>query len=223
MKAYTPADLEKFLSHDELLPLLQATPELQSFQTQKWLLNMPEKRLITQDIYRNLLSTSGKKILDIGGGISALTKLLVASHEYTNVEILAHENFVSVEKLEEQWGKKFLMNQDWNDFVPEGHYDYIIANDLFPNVDQRLTAFIKKFAVKTDNLILTITCATGNKFYPVRRLDGEEIFFMQAWDRQLATVALQGALGEQAPVLEETITASELFANGRVVYKMVLC
>ena len=73
---------------------------------------------------------------------------------------------------------------DWFDFCPDQRrYDVVIANDLFPNVDQRLSLFIEKFLPVTKSLRLSLTFYDTPRFYQTKRIDGDEILTMLAWDR----------------------------------------
>ena len=109
--------------------------------------------------------------------------------------------------------------------VSKKQYDYIIANDLFPNVDQRLAMFVKKFKPFAKQLIITLTCYEADRFYITKRVDAEEVLTMKAWNWGMTRYALSEVLPEtlsNLPVSFPAQTEPYLFANGRDVYKIVV-
>lgn len=221
---YSDADLQAYLQNDVVLQQLQNLAEYKTFATHEWLLSIPAKRLIYQDVYGELLNTKGKSILDIGGGFSGLTTVLSANHDYTLVDIMAH-NHEEMNKLAKDLHMEWV-KEDWFNFVPTKQYDYIIANDLFPNVDQRLVAFIKKFKPFAGTLVATLTCYESDRFYVTKRVDADEVLTVKPWNWGMTRYGLTEALPELASLLPEkfskTETEAPLFANGRDVYKVVI-
>src|SRR5262245_53889272 len=65
--------------------------------TQRWLAEQPAKRHIFSALYSDLLHTTGLRILDVGGGLTAVTRELGARHHYDLVELLAHDSPSSFE------------------------------------------------------------------------------------------------------------------------------
>ena len=59
-------------------------------------------------------------------------------------------------------------------FIKFEKYDLIIANDVFPNADQR-ELFLIKSLPHCKKLRLTITIDNDENFYTAKRLDGNEI------------------------------------------------
>ena len=57
----------------------------------------------------------------------------------------------------------------------------IIANDIFPNVDQRLGMYIEKYLPYCREMRISLTFYNTSRFYSVKRIDADEIFFMLAW------------------------------------------
>ena len=55
------------------------------------------------------------------------------------------------------------------------YYDAIFANDIFPNVDNRLEEFILTAKTLSPNLILSITIHPHNKFYYCKIIKSGEI------------------------------------------------
>lgn len=219
MKLYTKKDLGKYLENDWILKEINKYPKDDIFVSQKWLKEIPAKRMIYADVYGELLKTKGKKILDVGGSFCGLSRILVKNHDYTLIDIMAHESQERIKKVESEIGK-FWVDSDWLDFEIKTNYDLIIANDIFPNVDQRLGKFIKKFIPYAKSIIITLTCYEEDRFYKVKRIDADEIFTIQPWTSSITSLVLTEALGQQVPVLEKT--RESVFKNGRIVYKVIL-
>lgn len=220
---YTNADLEKYLANDSVLAQLEQLSDYQNFATHNWLVSMPAKRMIYQDVYGELFESSGKSVLDVGGGFSGLSTVFAKNHDYTLLDIMAH-NHEDIERTAANVDMKWVQT-DWFAFTPEKQYDYIIANDLFPNVDQRLAMFVKKFKPFAKQLIITLTCYEADRFYITKRVDAEEVLTMKAWNWGMTRYALSEVLPEtlsNLPVSFPAQTEPYLFANGRDVYKIVV-
>ena len=187
---------------------------------QKWLWESAPKRFIFEQIYGDLFADGAmrQRILDIGGGLTCFTRELATRHNYHLVDVLAHDDIKFVSSLTEELGQDCVHPVDW--FVFEGgEYDLVTANDIFPNVDQRFEIFLTRFLPQCRRLRVSLTWYDQPRFYKTRRMDGDEIFFMQAWDRrQLATVLekFASSILEYDPN-ELYTTQSSLYANGRQV------
>lgn len=70
---------------------------------------------------------------------------------------------------------------DWYEWPPID-VDVIIANDLFPNVDQRLELFLQKYLPHCKEMRLSLTYFDKPKWYQARRVDGDEVLTMLQWD-----------------------------------------
>jgi hypothetical protein len=229
---YTKKDLERYVQDDFISVELREHPEDDSFMSQRWLLDIPAKRMIYADVYGELLRTTGKRVLDVGGGFCAVSRRLITNHEYTLVDILSRYNESELRAVESQT-KPFLCESNWIEFVPDGMYDYVIANDLFPNVDQRLEKFIQKFKPHAKQMVLVLTCydqtslfadvfeKVVNRLYAVfKRVDADKIIFVRSPTTKETNKMLRSVLGESALVLG---TSSEhIFDNGRTVSKIIL-
>jgi hypothetical protein len=102
---------------------------------------------------------------------------------------------------------------DWYDFQP-ADYDIIIANDLFPNVDQRLELFLAKYLPHCKEMRLSLTYFDAPKWYRARRTDGDEILTMLAWNEEQVRTLVY----EYAPWnLRKTLVYRGTFPNGRRV------
>jgi hypothetical protein len=187
------------------------------FASHKWLLQSSEKRMMYWHLYGDLFEKEGLKILDVGGGYCSLSRKLAEKHDYTVMDIFAHDsNPVDVSHIKE----------DWLEHYNEGKcdsYDIVIANDLFPNVDQRLELFISRYSFImggcSKELRLSLTFYNNYKFYKVKRVDADEIFHILAWDGARLKHALEiYKNGVENCDLDLLLTnPPSLFANGRQV------
>ena len=58
----------------------------------KWLLDSDAKRCIYLEIYGDLIDKGGVKMLDVGGGLTTLGRLLSEKNDYYLLDICAHES-----------------------------------------------------------------------------------------------------------------------------------
>jgi len=173
----------------------------------KWLLEMKPKRMIYTVMYGDLFGKKPpQKILDVGGGYNGLTKILVEKNEYHLLDI------------DDTIKGDFHIQRDWHDFKPD-KYDLIIANDLFPNVDQRLELFIKKFIPQCKEMRLSLTYHNQPYFYKVKRTDVDATLFMLAYEGLQVESILDNYADRIAGYNPDLLLTSpeSLFANGRLV------
>jgi hypothetical protein len=103
-------------------------------------------------------------------------------------------------------------------------FDVVIANDLFPNVDQRLALFLDKFLPVANEIRLSLTYYNQPRFYRCRSLTSEEIFCMLAWDGEQTARTLmryrEQVVGAGFSELERQ--GPSLYENGRQVCLVTL-
>lgn len=217
--------LNAYKKNDAVLKLLLSSGDKfdQRFTSHKWLLESISKRLIFYHMYGDLLKAGEKKsVLDVGGGYTGITKEFVIRHNYTLLDIITHDDHQMLKKIEKKIKVPFWENTDWYNFNPSKKYDLVIANDLFPNVDQRLTTFIDKFLPFAKEVRISLTYYNSPRFYKVKRIDAEEIFFIVPWDGIQVAQALtrfKKHVVDYKPAIFKKQTKS-IFANGRTV---VMC
>ncbi|KAA3646367.1 MAG: class I SAM-dependent methyltransferase [Chloroflexi bacterium] len=228
MMLFNEALLETYRQNDVVLQLLNTTSETDdaNFTSQQWLRESFPKRMIYSYLYGDLLNqaTQPRKVLDVGGGYTALTRLLAQKHDYLLLDILAHDNNTELLQVETAFDNRFWSNTDWYEFNPQSGYDLVIANDIFPNVDQRLEIFLDRYLPHCHELRLTLTYYNVPRWYKVKRTDAKEIFHMLAWDGEQVSQVLDGYLDRIASpdlsYLQKNPTS--LFANQRQVCMVVL-
>jgi hypothetical protein len=216
--------LEHYCRDDRIARLLAAEsrPGDEDLTSQRWLRQTPAKRLIFDMLYGDLLDGAGRHVLDVGGGLSALTRRLAARHRYELVELLAHDPLDA--DLHGFAAAVTFHHCDWweHDFVAP--FDVIVANDLFPNADQRLSLFLERALPAAKEVRLSLTYYNEPRFYLTRRIDADEILCLLAWDgRQTAATLAPYAKRITAPDWHDFDCADgSVFDNGRQVVMLSL-
>lgn len=213
--------LDDYLREDptlELLRISEGWPDAE-FASHRWLLESAPKRLVYQLMYGDLLTTRGKSVLDIGGGYCSLSRRLIERHTYTLIDTLDHDRAGTMRDIERQTGKPFWFGRDWNEYSPPAGVDVVIANDLFPNVDQRLELFLDRFLPSCREMRLSLTYHNEPHFYRVKRLDADEIMCLSAWPGAFLALVLNKHIDRIfEPRLEELYSKRpSQFTNGRQV------
>lgn len=222
MHLFTKKDVEEYSKDDMILSLLQekgSSPYI-NCTTSKWLFESIQKRMIYWYTYKDLLITaSDKKVLDVGSGLSPITTLLFDNCDYTFLETYDHDQGLA--KAQTHFSD---FSMDWYDYKPK-NFDVIIANDLFPNVDQRLYAFLKKYLKHCKEMRLVLTYyPDSNKFYRVKRLDANELLTVCMWNREQVYRALWDCcyLTDMKQFDVQDTSNKSIFPNGRLVSYVTL-
>jgi len=229
MHCIEKADLDAYLGEDRIGRLLREKeePEDHMFAAHRWLSSTPSKRLIFDEMYGDLLFVrTGCRVLDVGGGVTALTRVLARRHDYYLVDIFAHDEVVSMGSLGAQIGRNFWIAGDWYSNWPAGIFDIIIANDLFPNADQRLSTFMEMALNACAELRLSLTFFQKLRFYLARRLDAEEILCFQAYNAEQTAATLNQFIDRiEAPAIQELFRTDRpsLYTNDRQIAIAYLC
>ena len=186
---------------------------------QKWLRQSKPKRYIYERMYGSLFKEGPRRrILDVGGGLTCLTRELAKCHDYTLVDLLAHEETKKVASIVQEVGVDFIKALDWESLKNES-YDLILANDLFPNVDQRLELFLQRFLPCAQKICISVTYYDTPRFYMTRRIDADEILCMLAWNSEYLSLVLKKysayIIGADFEVFDHP--GESVFSNGRQV------
>lgn len=191
MHLVTQDKLDNYLINDSTSAWLDkfSKSEDEKLVCQKWLRGSLAKRYIYDVLYGEYFKHDlDHRILDVGGGLTALTRKLAILKDYHLVDLLAHDSDQNARSMMVDAGRDFVISGDWADIEPE-KYDVVIANDIFPNVDQRLDLFLTKFLPTTRKIFLSLTYYDEPRSYLTRRIDADEILCFLAWDgKQLRTV-----------------------------------
>ena len=169
--------IKNYLNKDDWVKKYLDNVVNNNFICDNWLIESLPKRYIFNLIYKDLLQhDSNMRVYDVGGGLTSFTNKLLNQNDYTLVDILAHGGEIKDLKN----NKSNLIKDDWFDvdFKPS---EVVIANDLFPNVDQRINFFVEKLIPTTKCIRLTLTWYSAINFYKTNRIEGDEILYMNSW------------------------------------------
>jgi hypothetical protein len=229
MRLLSSSDLEAYARDDWVWRLIEQErlPGDEALTIHQWLAGDAAKRAIFAELYGDLIiPLPGRRVLDVGGGVSAATRLFARAGEYRLLDILAHGGDELAASLGKARGSDFVIGSDWLRYAEttSDSYDVIVAADLFPNVDQRLALFIEKFLPRTRELRLSLTFYNSPRYYLCRRLDGDEVFCLLAWDGQQTATVMQRYRSAIVEPDFSVFSTSEpsLFANGRQVCLVTL-
>jgi hypothetical protein len=217
-----PAGLERYLLTDPVAHLCAAAPLVPELTSQRWLNQSAPKRLVFDALYADCLEAgAGLSLLDVGGGLSALTPVLARARRYGLIDPLFHETPENMEEIHRASGGFLHVDSDWID-ADVGDWDVIIANDLFPNVDQRLRLFLDWAVARAKEVRLSLTFHNTPRWFTMRREGLEERLTVLAFDGAQTRAALEpfaARISGWAPQLFDGDDGS-VFSNGRQV---VIC
>ena len=229
MRIYINNDLKEYMKNDWILKEIEKneTEEERKVRTNQWLKEIEAKRMIYADVYGDFLQEKNNslRVLDVGGGYNSLTKVMAQNINYTLCDFLAHGGHNAIAS-NVNW-----INDDWNhyyDQIIQGNkkYDVIVANDIFPDVDQRMEMFIEKSLKIAKEIRLVVTFYNEPKFYLTKRVDDSEIMTFLSWDGEITALKLGKFLNSEDFTVErrnEMIKTKEsVFRNGRQVAYIVI-
>jgi hypothetical protein len=222
MQLVTAEKLDAYLADDEIDHLLSVLSEAgdEALTCQRWLRDTPAKRMICRELYGDLLAGPyRRRVLDVGGGATALTRRLAEAHDYVLVDVLAHGGLEIAQSLERGLGRNIIAAEDWFDYRPGVPFDVVIANDLFPNVDQRLELFLDRFLPVASTIRLSLTYYNEPRFYRTIRQDSEEQLCMLAWNGAMTRRVIERFRDRivDADLALFEASSGSVFANGRQV------
>src|SRR5687768_4442639 len=93
MKRITAQSLEQYLHDDWVMMALDrhSSGADESLTAQRWLRQSAAKRHVFSCLYADLLRSDSLRVVDVGGGLSAFTRVLAQRHDYCLIDIMAHE------------------------------------------------------------------------------------------------------------------------------------
>lgn len=222
----TQAAVKQYLTRDPVWRMLkQLLGHTQShFAGDLWLLESAVKRYIYHSLYFDLFSikkSNQPTILDVGGGLTTIMKLLSRQCSYTLLDILTHEQIKPVSEFVRAHNIK-LIRSSWHEVSPTKVYDIIFANDLFPNVDQRIDAFVQRFYPFCREMRLSLAVYPEDKFYATRRIGAEEVLYLKPWSQD----ELLWWLKKRFELVPKTVTlfpkSMYIYPNSRTVILLTL-
>jgi hypothetical protein len=195
MVLFDAVQLERYKQDDRILRALEEACQAgdEVFSSHRWLVESLPKRMIYWRMYGDLLegAKGSQRILDVGGGYCALTRRLLKQHAYTLLDTLDNDDPGSLRAIEQSMGKRFWEQEDWSDCKTAARYDVVLANDLFPNVDQRLASFIDTFLPRCGEMRISLTYFNRMQCYRAKRMDGTEILHVLAWNGAMVRQVLE--------------------------------
>lgn len=229
MITFCQKDLDKYKKNDWILRFMEknTSPEEEKIRTNEWMKTMENKRFIYSLVYGDFLTErTSTKVLDIGGGYSSLTKVLAANCDYTLLDFMAHGGEEYMKENDRKYNIKWI-NSDWYNTELDNQYDVIIANDIFPDVDQRMELFIDKMLPRSRELRLVLTYYNSPRFYTAKRVDDSEILTFLSWDGEITALKLMKYKERLIDTTEEELGRMQsnnesIFRNGRQVSYVVL-
>lgn len=191
MERIDRAALDRYLASDEIAACSVPEPAGLRFTSQRWLDETPAKRLVFWKLYGDLLaSPSGRTVLDVGGGLTALTPALSHNVRYTLVDPLVHETDEALAAACRANNFE-VARSDWQEWAGAARFDIVIANDLFPNVDQRLELFLSWALPRAGEIRLSLTFHNTPRWYPTLRIGSDERLTVLAFDGARTAAALE--------------------------------
>ena len=98
--------------------------------------------------------------MEVGSGLNRFLPIISSNADLTVVDTLYDESNIFDHSnncsLLHQLNIELIID-NWSDYLPDNFFDCIIANDIFPNVDQRLSTFLPKFFPFCKELRLSLT------------------------------------------------------------------
>jgi len=221
MERIDPQTVARYLENDVVAALRTASSSsLRSVTSQRWLDDSAAKRLIFHRLYGDVLQgPSGRTLLDVGGGLTMLTPRLADHARYTLLDPLFHETEDALATARRVSPPFVAMLQDWGEASLTDAFDLVVANDIFPNVDQRLALFLEWAIPRAREVRLSLTFYNTPRFYRSKRIDADEHLIVLAFDgaRTLAALApFADRIEGWRPELFEGDEGS-CFPNGRQV------
>jgi hypothetical protein len=230
VRHFSPAVCDEYReAGDRLLvePLRQATDLFATLGvnaiSNRWHAESAWKRALAVPVYGDLLRPDAprRRVLEVGGGLSAITLGLAKQHDYSLVELATHEAERDYRVVEDHIGKRFLTCRDWAGLADVGPQDIVIANDLFPNVDQRLEQFLAEYLPRAAEMRVTLTYYE-NTAWQVRRVTSGETLTIRPWGLREVTAVLDCLAAEFGPYDRSQLVYEDyegrLFTNRRNIF-----
>ena len=226
MQLITKASVARYLESDDIRHAIESTrlDGDDALTCQRWLQDSAPKRAAYALLYGDLLRSEGRSVLDVGGGLTSLTREHAQRHRYTLIDLMAHDKPELVRAFTSSMSRLNHLQQDWFAATLDPSYDIIVANDLFPNVDQRLDLFLKAALPRAREVRLSLTYYNSPRFYITKRIDADEVLCMLAWDGAATRACLSRYASRVRDARFELFSESQdsPFANGRQVCIAIL-
>lgn len=178
--------------------------------------------MIYADVYGDILQgkTKDMTVLDVGGGYNALTKVLAKNTNYYLLDFLAHGGNDFLNSISRKYDIHWI-DDDWFEY-DSNNFDIIIANDIFPDVDQRMELFIDKYLPKCKEIRIVLTYYNEPKYYLTQRIDDTEKLTFLSYDGEITALKLRKYVTRLVDTdLDDldrmSISLPSIYRNGRQV------
>lgn len=195
-------------------------PDSSELVCSKWLRESVGKRRAFELCYGDLIGKGlSGTVVDVGGGLSHLTERLCRTNRYTLVDPLHHVSRSEFDNLSAYADGSIVKRMDWFEFSFDNS-DLVIANDIFPNVDFRLDAFLQKISDSmVQELRIVLTVFSDPKSFKVRKVESGELLTVVAIPTQHVIRQLRDfcPLGDFSPIQRPASHDSD-WKNGRFMF-----
>ncbi len=194
-------------SNSSLDVFLNETNDVET-KIDQWVRENPIRHQINSWVLNRLAKSPQQKIIEIGGGDSYFSQYLASRYAYNNIDLFVHGRR-SGEKL------PWMIESDWRDyrFVQDS---VVLSLDLFPNVDQGLPQFLEN-TTHVPELILSLTCFKSGRHYRAKRLDGDEMLTLVAWNLKTLRNSISDFVSNPE-IIQANLEEVSAFSNSRDVY-----
>lgn len=178
--------------------------------TDNWLLESSPKRFLYHMMYGDLLNKNLHiSIAEIGPGNGSTASWVAEGRKWLPID--TDPNFEEKCGINGDWG------ENWRDIES---CQMVLANDVFPNVDQRVGMLFKLFLESSmTKLRISLTFFSDVKTYAAKRLDGDEVLTVKAMQTHEAKSVLLENFPGYANIIHAAFSdvPSSIFPNGRLV------
>ncbi len=230
MKIFSKIDLDRYLVDDWIADELEKSVlgGEESIRTNVWLKEMDNKRMIYAAVYGDILNRRkvGRRVLDVGGGYNSLTRKLAENSDYYLLDYMCHGGQSFINEISSQYHINWI-NEDWYEYNPNQKFDVVIANDIFPDVDQRMELFIDKYLPVCKELRIVVTYYNSPRFYITQRMDDSEKLTFLSWDGEITALKLKKYLSRMVDTTETELEAMKdskesIYRNGRHIAYLII-
>ena len=187
---FSKKKLQIYLENDFVLEQLSSRKKFKNTYYDDWILENSAKRMIYSEIIKQLNPFKKKSLIDVGGGIHYFTNYFANNFSYTLIDPLYNFDKIKLKNFRKNQSNMNHIKSDWINYNGK-KAKLMLANDLFPNIDQRIEQFIKFAKKYCETLFLIATFHNEPKSYLTKRTDANEFLWVSQFSGFLLTNILQ--------------------------------